>query len=610
MPRLYPFLPLGDGESLTSFTSRLSVLHSFAPVRGFLHYLGLNFSALASGDPGAIEKLAELTNVSTEALQTNAIRRNGEAFTFRGQTMLRSMMRRSRYFACPACIAEDIAASKLAPECAVYGRAFWQFAPIRACPTHGIALQPIGEARLPSEFHDFARGVRPALDHLDRLVGQAVSIEPSRAQAYLIGRFEGHTRAPLWLDNLAWHVAARVCEMLGAVSIFGPTVPLRTLTDADWHRAGDVGFGIAQSGEAGVRAFLSDLQATNPSSWNAVDGAQAMFGRLYQWLAFGAPHADFDPIRDVMFRHIVETTPIAPGETLFGRRVEYRSVHSIRTASQDTGRHPKTLRKILLAQGVIDRDDDGSLDHHVRFDAAQTQALLAHHEDAVSIKGLETYLNTGRVQAKILVKHGFIEPLHSHSSAQRQRPTFSTADLDHFLYMLTDRAVPATNPAPPIVNIPGAAKRANCGAHEVIRLILDRKLGWVGQDEAVPGYLGILVNADEVKRFVHGKTLDGLTARAIEKRLKTSTKVVTGLIEKGYLPTQTCINPINRCPVQIVENAVVDAFDRKYILLAEMANIFETIPVVMMRRLEDAGIKPAITRIEVGATFYLRERIQ
>ncbi|MCJ2030446.1 TniQ family protein [Methylobacterium sp. J-043] len=608
MPRLYPFLDLRHGESLTSFTARLSILHSFNPVSSFLHYLGLNFSALVAGDPGAIGALAELTNVPADALQASAIRRDGDAFTFRGQTMLRPTMRRSRYFACPVCLADDIAGSHLAPECAAYGRAIWQFAPIRACPEHGIALQPVGEARLPSEFHDFGRGVRPALKNLDRLVAQAVPIEPSRAQTYLIGRFAGQTGTSPWLDSLAWHAVARACEMLGAVSLFGRTVHLRTLTEADRHRAGDVGFGIAQSGENGVRAFLSDLQATNPASWNAVDGAQAMFGRLYQWLEFSAAHADFDPIRDVMFRHIVETTPVAAGETFLGRRVEHRTVHSIRTAALETGRHPKTLRKILAAHGVMRQDDDASLDHHVRFDAAQTQALLAHHEDAVSIKGIATYLNTGRVQAKLLVDHGFLEPLRSHAGGQRRRYTFATADLDRFLEALTDQAVPATNPTPPIVNIPGAAKRANCGAHEVIRLILNRKLGWVGRDTAVPGYLGVLVNANEVKRLVQGAPLDGLTARAVEKRLGTSTKVVVRLVEKGYLPTRTCINPINRCPVKIVDNAVFNAFDKKYILLSEMAKIFETTPVRMMRRLEDAGIEPAIHKSDVGATFYFRER--
>ena len=85
---------------------------------------------------------------------------------------------------------------------------------------------------------------------------------------------------------------------------------------------------------------------------------------------------------------------------------------------------------------------------------------------------------------------------------------------------------------------------------------------------------------------------------------------MVGLIEKGYLPTRTCINPINRCPVQIVDNAIFNAFDKKYILLSEMAKIFETIPVVMMRKLEDAGIAPAIQRDEVGATFYFRKHRQ
>ncbi len=72
--------------------------------------------------------------------------------------------------------------------------------------------------------------------------------------------------------------------MLGVVATLGRKPNLNLLDDADWHRAGGAGFGIACGGEPGIRAFLGDLQRSYPASSLGKEKTQAVFGRFHQWL--------------------------------------------------------------------------------------------------------------------------------------------------------------------------------------------------------------------------------------------------------------------------------------------------------------------------------------
>ena len=74
-------------------------------------------------------------------------------------------------------------------------------------------------------------------------------------------------------------------------------------------RAGAAGFEIAAGGPPAIGAFLTELQHTYPYGRSGLEGPQAVFGRLYQWLEFGAENPAYDPVRAVVVnagrRHVL-----------------------------------------------------------------------------------------------------------------------------------------------------------------------------------------------------------------------------------------------------------------------------------------------------------------
>jgi hypothetical protein len=139
-------------------------------------------------------------------------------------------------------------------------------------------------------------------------------------------------------------------------------------------------------------------------------------------------------------------------------------------------------------------------------------------------------------------------------------PIWEPRDLDVFLGRLLAGAFDAGAEDGSLVPIPTAVKRASCSAMEIVRLILDRKLTRVMRRPDAAGYPSVLVDPEEVKPFVQGQADGSLSLREVERRLVTATRVVKALIEHGHLPSHVEINPVNRCPRQVVKQDDLDAF--------------------------------------------------
>jgi len=58
-----------------------------------------------------------------------------------------------------------------------------------------------------------------------------------------------------------------------------------------------------------------------------------------------------------------------------------------------------------------------------------------------------------------------------------------------------------------------AARRACCSVVQVVHLILDRQMAWVGRHTPNKGFASMLVKLDEVKDRVASQALPGLPAR-------------------------------------------------------------------------------------------------
>lgn len=365
MSELDPIIPLEPGECPVAFVSRLAHVNFAHSMREFCRDLGLSFRGIVNGCVNALTRVAELTETPVAALMRNAIRDDGGNLTVRGEQLVRANLRCSRVHVCPQCLIADIAASPLRADRAIYGRLVWRIAAVRTCPVHKLALVEIAQANV-ATMCDFSLLVRTMIDDLGRLAALAAKRPISGLERYIFARLDAAPSHAGWLDALELHAAIKVCEVFGAVAMFGRKQNLKTLSSDDWYAAGSKGFDIAAAGEPGIRAFLAEMHGTYKESRVPNEGAHARFGRLYDWVASVADDSAYATVRDLVRCCIVETMPLGPGDELFGEPVRMRRLHSVRTASLETGMHPKPLRRILVATGIIPAGQDGLHDHRAR----------------------------------------------------------------------------------------------------------------------------------------------------------------------------------------------------------------------------------------------------
>lgn len=608
MARLYPYVPIMPGESVTSFSARLAVLHGLPSVHGFLRYLGLRFTRIVVGDPAALDQLAALTAIPIDELTRHSIRRLGGSYHHRGEVAHQTMMRRGRVHVCPRCLLEDIANSSLPSPAACYGRLAWQFNPIRACARHDVLLEEFGAPMHSANAHDFARTIWPLLHTLERCADEAAAAPPSAAEAYLKARLDGAARMSPLLDQMPWYAAARTCEAVGAVALFRASVTLAGLKESDRRRAAHAGFEIMDAGRRSVENLLDDLRHGLRSPETGREGAPTVYGLLNELLTRPTPDPAYAPLREIVFRHAMRTIPYGPGAVVVGLPVKRRQTHSLVTAAAAAQQHQTRLRKLLVAEGIIAADAP-KRDADALFDARLAAPFLRRIAKGMSLHSVTKHLETRYAHTLTLARSGFIKPIVARAGETDIRPRYATFDLDDFIASLIEEAVVHPQPERPIMDIPRAAKRAYCTTPDVLRMILGRELTWVGLDPDVSGFHAILVNADEVLDRVRGSDHDGYTIQTLRIRLGVHQRVVEGLLARGHLPRVATINPVNRCPNLIVPPDAVDTFQRTYVSLWDLAGQWQTNAFKLKKELDRRGVEPAIGRDQVGATFYLRDML-
>lgn len=608
MSKLHPFVPLMPGESVTSFCARLAALHGLSSVWTFSRYLGLRFSRIVAGDPTALGQLADLTAVPVDELARRSLRREGAIYSYQGEIAPQPMMRRSRMYVCPQCLLEDIAGSRFPPIAACYGRAAWQFRPIRACDLHGVLLQQFGRPLHRSIAHDFARTIGPLLHTLQRCADEAVAVPPSAAEAYLRARLDGSPRPSPLLDQMPWYAAARTCEAVGAVALFRASVTLAGLDENDRRRAAHAGFEIIDAGRRSVENLLDDLRYGLRSTGTGREGAPIVYGLLNELLTRPTPDPAYAPVREIVFRHALRMIPYGPGAVVVGLPVKRRQTHSLVTAAAAAQQHQTRLRKLLVAEGIIAADAPRR-DADVLFDARLATPVLRRIAKGMSLHSVTEHLQTRYAHTLTLARSGFIKAIVASAGETDIRPRYAAFDLDDFIASLIEDAVVHPQPERPIMDIPRAAKRAYCTTPDVLRMILARQLRWVGLDPDVSGFHAILVNADEVLDHVRGPAHDGYTMQTLRVRLGVHQRVVEALIAQSHLPQVERINPVNHCPNRIVLPETVEAFERSYVSLSELAQHWRTNAFRLKKDLDRRGIEPALRNDQVGATFYSRRQL-
>ncbi|TIR76346.1 MAG: hypothetical protein E5X15_18255 [Mesorhizobium sp.] len=608
--RLSLTLELGDRETPPDFASRLSTRACRDDMREFCWDFAMDPRGIINGEPDAVLALADLSGVDGKRLLGEAFTRFGEKRQFRhkGQHLLQSSLVRNRVRMCPACMGEDIERLDCRLAARPHRRSMWLIRGMRTCDRHGMALAEVGKLDGPHVIHDASRAIADAIPRLQFLADAAVLRSPSKLELYVARRLEG-TAPGSWLDGLPLYAALHLPLVTGAVALHGPTVALDDLSDDDAWACEAAGFEIVDKGAAGIRSFLDELQAPFRARRSSA-GPKVMYGRLYDWLAHESEDRVYDPVRDIILEHAVETLPFGPGDTLFGRDVDARRLHSVHTAAQEFAMHPKRLRKALKKAGLAGKDSDSLIDNRVVADPEQVAALARDLKEAMNMTGARAYLNVPRPHDEALVQGGLIKPMIEKPRGNSgMHYTFRKADLDEFLERLLRKADPALSGDPAFETLLKAAKRCCCPVMAVVRLVLDGKLERVGRNPAERGFLSVLVDPGELREKTKLADHGGLSLRDVEHGLKASTDVVKALIERGHLPARTATNPVNRCPQTIVMPEDLAAFKETYVSLMNLAKERGDHFARIKKTLAAVGVKPIADPDEIGITLYLRSEI-
>lgn len=494
---LTPLVPFDPTESVIGYAARLGDLHTGGRTAPFLRDIGVKILDLARGQPDAIQRLADISSVSADALIANAPRGIDQThFDVRGEIVSAEFLSTPHTVFCSACLMEDDQASG--------GRTgyrrhqwSWQLNVVRTCPAHGLPLMRRKPGHYRDRFHELAIMVPEVGSKLSDLAASLEARPVSPLQTYAVGRLEGKA-GPAWLDSQDIDQAVRASEMVGALAEFGPTPNLDTFTACDWDRAGTVGYAITSQGEDGIRRALSEIQSVAERKGDKL-GPQAIFGRLYQWLARSKAKKDPGDIKRILRDQIIETMEYAGGTLILDEILPERRLHTCATLANETGLHPKTLRKVLVAKGLI--PEAAKPWANTVFDAARGREIAASVQRLVTIKSLPERLGCTRPLAGDLLRERILMPIVTEAANAQGRTNkgVDEREVEDLLARVEAAADPVDTVPAGFVDLAVAAMKARVSACEIVHLILAGKLAKVVRIAGVHGFAAIHVDAAEAK---------------------------------------------------------------------------------------------------------------
>jgi len=464
--------PLGWAETTWSYCSRVAHIN-MRPARDFCLDMGIRFQEIVDGSPQALFKLASVGRIDHSALERFAFRRAGpREYLFGNEPIYRTGLTRARVRICPHCIEEDLETFKCNPAARPYQRADWVVSSLRTCTQHHVRMVEVLTAKS-HELHDFTQLMRHSLPMIDHWVSSTAQRSPSQMEVYVRERLMGQSNGCHWLDQFRVDAAARLSEVLGAAYLHGVKVRLSDLTEDQLFDAGAAGYAFAVEGENGIRSLLELFH--NQSSKKSV-GPKSVFSRLYEWLAHENDDPTYDTLREIVRTYCIETMPLSRNDELFGKALPARTLYSIRSASRDYELHPKRLRKLLVAAGLVDIATNNFKDEDVLFRSTDAHHLLEQIADSMSLEEAAVYLNAPRPNDRAILLGGFVKPLFEASQSDGILHAFARSDLDNFLVRLLDGVIELGEAENGYTGILDARRRANCSVSEILTLILEGRL--------------------------------------------------------------------------------------------------------------------------------------
>ncbi|MBK0329433.1 TniQ family protein [Rhodobacteraceae bacterium F11138] len=429
---LTPHLPFHDDEVSQGYFARNGYYHAGVSAGKFCRYSRVNRADFRAGTDAFCVATASLTGVPDEQVQMNALRVEADgSLCLRGERLAVEVVRRTYVRFCPHCLSEDTAAHSGKGDGAMRLRWTWLLRPVVACPIHGMTLQEVA-APDPVNAFDLGRLFAQSNTRPEEMRSPA-DAKAGVLQRYVVNRLSDRATGPKWLDDQEIWPCVKVCQMLGALIDDGPNARIHGYTEEDWVRAGDIGFDICTKGEESILDVLSEKRVSSGRSSGRA-GPQAAYGFLFNWLSRTGRANKFRLFRDIVREAIVRNFPIGAGDTVLGREITTRRVHSVNSLAAKAGISRFRLYRLMRKVGAIPTTADQAAFNQWVFSAEEGEHLVARVQNSVPLNKVQHVLGCSKTHAEQLAEHGLISsvvPIADEKVGVTQG-YFNLEDLDEF----------------------------------------------------------------------------------------------------------------------------------------------------------------------------------
>ena len=611
MTALHLTLHAFPNEPAMSLASRIAMKLRITNVSDLILDLGINWPDFRNGRPTAICQFAEMVGADADDLThaTFAPRPEGR-FGFRGHLLDRPMVNRRAVRVCPRCIMDD---HERGGTVGRHSRSHWQLTQIRTCTDHGSPIRALLRQSETLYEMDVAQIIEENFAEIRRFsdVGPP---QPNGFESWLMRRLADET-SDQWVDRIPISAAVQFCEKAEVALCFGPDTAPLGLEEKQLTQATEAAFQRLTSATDGIQLLLADIwEKSQPGRARYT----ATFGNLWRWLVKVKADHRYDLILDEVARFVFNNQPFAAGDTLLGRECKQRRYHTVQSAAEAYGL--KTSRTSCLLQKLA--DDHGSLvvkdvDRMLSTITSCLPRVKAAKRLGVATEMFDRLRRTGHVQVAF--------------STEKVADLYDIGDLDKLWRTIFEQAQIVSQRPPNCSRVVGAAGAASIYAEKILTLIIDGKLGFVGQQVGRTKVTDILVDRDELRDLVYGpeapRPETKLTVEQARKALHLNTETIAWFMREGYLPTTRHGNKRGRRDYRLLDKANLNrlldkadlnrlldkadlnAFADKYVSLGALAAEARIQANHVARRLERNGIIPLDFPPHLNKIF-LREAVQ
>ncbi|MFT6119485.1 MAG: hypothetical protein ACJAXK_001433 [Yoonia sp.] len=489
-------------------------------------------------------------------------------------------------------------------------RGDWQLREVNICVRHHHPIVPLWEAISLYVRYDITPRLTEILPRILDGALEQVSVEPSPYDLWLDTRLEKGADQT-WLSGHSLYAVTTFCRLLGA-----ELMRLEPARDGDEQ----VGLAHAKGFEVvrrGVQAIKDALEALAGLANGYNDTPTKAFGKLFIGLNTDYVNEEcFLPFRQILRDCIIVIWPVATGEVVLGIEQTERRLHSIQSASKETGISPILLEKILVEAGAVDAEDDRPISRRV-FNAPTYVDLLTEMPTLVGRVEMETRMGATRNQLWALEADHILTPV---IDIPKVKSPWRLSDGLELVSELQCKAIVVRMADAAWEGIQQAKVRSGLGVGAIINAIRDGKIQ-IGHRQEMFGYNGCCVLKSDIDQL---KALTGELAENIPALPDGATTTARefgrlvgmrdkgrfrALVAAGHSPASQMPNPKTGVMQLYMSDKDIEAFHDRFMTSTTMSKEFGEHRNSINSRLEAGGVKPFSPGGEDFGTVYLRQDI-